>query len=149
MRVLVALLLALTVVVAAPNVEARDARWKKVEVVPKPGRVRVLKRLTRLLKKATKKEDWGKGETVWLTARLTKLVWEKKGDVLRVSVTVVAKIVDGKGARSHIRIGGRPKDKLKLEKQALKIVSEGLITRLSDMARSQPPPKKKKSDEGD
>jgi hypothetical protein len=137
MHRLFALLLASALLAFAPRADARRVRWQKIEVRKGDDASRVEKRLSRLLKNATKKAKWGKGDTVKLRARLTKLSWEKRDDVLRVSVTVVARIVGGKGARSHIRIGGKPSDRRKLEKQALKIVSDGLITRLSDMARTE------------
>lgn len=137
MRRLLALALAATLFAIAPNAAARKVRWDKIEVRTGDDAKRVEKRLGKLLKRATKAAKWGKGDTVKLSAKLTKLTWEKNDDVLRVSVTVVAKIIGGRGARSHIRIGGHPKDKQKLEEEALKIVSDGLITRLSDMARTR------------
>jgi hypothetical protein len=137
MHRLLALALAASLFALAPRAEARKVRWQKIEVRQGDDATRVTKSLSRLLKNATKKAQWGRGDSVKLSARLTKLTWEKHGDVLKISVTVVAKIVGGRGARSHIRIGGRPKNRTKLEKQALKIVSDGLITRLSDMARSE------------
>jgi hypothetical protein len=48
---------------------------------------------------------------------------------------VVARIEGGKGARSHIRVGGRLRERTKLERQALKIVADGLVTRLSSLSR--------------
>ena len=137
MRKLLAFALAVCFFALAAPAEARRVRWQKIEVRKGDDAPRVEKKLSRLLKNATKKAKWGKGDKVKLSARLTQLRWEKHGDVLKVSVTVVARIVGGKGARSHIRIGGRPKNRDKLEKQALKIVSDGLITRLSDMARTE------------
>jgi hypothetical protein len=136
LRLLFALALALTMFAVAPEASARTVRWEKIEVRSTENAKRVEKELTKLLKRATKRADWGKGDTVKLSARLTKITWERVDDVLRVSVTVHAKIAGGNGARSHIRIGGHPKDKLEIEKVALKIVSDGLITRLSDMART-------------
>lgn len=137
MRRLLALALAATLFAVAPNADARKVTWDKIEVRTGEDQQRVEKRLGRLLKRATKAAKWGNGDTVRLSAKLTKLTWEQNDDVLRVSVTVVAKIIGGRGARSHIRIGGHPKDKKKIEEEALKIVSDGLITRLSDMARTR------------
>ncbi len=134
---IIALAIALVLIALAPRAEARRIRWQKIEIRKGDDATRVQKRLSRLLKNATKKAKWGRGDTVKLRARLTKLNWERHDDVLKVSVTMHARIVGGRGARSHIRIGGRPKDRAKLEKQALKIVANGLITRLSDMARTE------------
>lgn len=134
---LLALALAACLFALAPTASARSVRWQKIEVRRGDDATRIEKKLGRLLKNATKKAEWGRGDVVKLSARLTKLSWETHGDVVKVNVTVVAKILGGQGARSHIRIGGRPSDRKKLEEQALKIVSDGLITRLSDMARTE------------
>jgi hypothetical protein len=136
-RIFVSLALAALLLVHAPDAAARTVRWKAVEVRLAEDGPRVEKTLTKLLKSATRKAKWGKGDPIDLSAKLTQLQWERRDDVLRVSVTVVARIAGKQSARSHIRIGGRPADKHKIEKEALRIVSEGLITRLSDMARNE------------
>ena len=134
---LLALALAASLFALAPAASARSVRWQKIEVRRGDDATRIEKKLGRLLKNATKKAEWGRGDVVKLSARLTQLTWETHGDVVKVNVTVVARIAGGQGARSHIRIGGRPTDRKKIEEQALKIVSDGLITRLSDMARTE------------
>jgi hypothetical protein len=120
---------------AAPAAARTRVTWSKVEVRKGDDQKRVAESMTRLLVKASRKAKWGKGEPLELKANVTKLSWETRDDVVLVSVTVVAKISGGKTARSHIRIGGRPSDKRKLETQALGIVADGLVTRLSDIAR--------------
>jgi hypothetical protein len=135
---LFAIALAIAVMVVAAPAAARTVRWTKVEAPAKHDakvKKRIEKALSRLLKKASKRAKWGKGKKLDLSARITKLVYEEGDEVLRVSVTVVAKIDGGKGARSHIRLGGRPNERRKVEKDALKIVADGLVTRLSDIAR--------------
>ncbi len=151
MHRILALVFAVCVLAVAPDAEARKVRWDKIEVRKGDDAHRVQLKLSKLLKRATRKATWGKGDTVALSARLTHLVWEQHDDVVRVSVTVVAKIIGGNGARSHIRIGGHPKDRAKVEEQALRIVSDGLITRLSDMARTESAEaeKKKKAEEAE
>lgn len=127
--------------VGAPSADAWARRVTRVEWVDVKGKgddaARVSKQLEKLLIAASRKAKWGKGPELKLTARVTKLEWESSEDVLRVSVTVVANIRGGKGARSHIRIGGRPSKRRQLEEQALKVVADGLVTRLSDLARRQ------------
>jgi hypothetical protein len=135
-RILVSVVFAALLFMHAADAEARNVKWKAVEVRVAEDGPRVEQTLTKLLKNATRKAKWGKGDTVELSAKLTQLEWERRDDVLRVSVTVVARITGKPFARSRIRIGGRPADKRKIEKEALRIVSEGLITRLSDMARN-------------
>lgn len=131
--------------IAGPaSAAGRQVRWTKVEVrssVEQPDEdraktaSRVARTLEKLLVKASRKAKWGKGDRLELTARVTKLVWEEHDDVLRVTVTVVARIKGGESARSHIRLGGRPKERRSIEKDALEIVAGGLVTRLSDIAR--------------
>jgi hypothetical protein len=135
---LMAVLLALTIGLVSSPALARKVRWTKVDASKSPDakvEKRIERSLTRLLKRATRKAKWGDGDKVELSARVIKLTYQESEDVLRVSVTVVAKISGGKGARSHIRLGGRPNKRADVEKQALKIVADGLVTRLSAIAR--------------
>lgn len=112
--------------------------WRKIVVRPGDDAKRVSERLRAALKRASRKAKWGKGSKLELSARVTRLDWETREDVLRVSCTVVARIEGGPGARSHIRLGGRPNERRQLEKQAIGIVSSGLVTRLAEIARSRP-----------
>ena len=134
-HILLFALLAVFVTPAPAQAKSRRVKWTKVQVTSGENARRVSHRLRRLLEKATKRVKWGRGEPIKLRARVTKLAWEKSDDVLRVTVTVVARIEGGKGARSHIRVGGRPRERTKLERQALKIVADGLVTRLSALSR--------------
>jgi len=136
-RRVICLLALLLICVASDTAQAksRGVKWTKVDVPTGQYSRRVSHRLRRLLEKATKRVKWGSGDPLKLKARVTKLTWEKSEDVLRVTVTVVARIEGGKGARSHIRVGGRPRERTKLERQALKIVADGLVTRLSSLSR--------------
>jgi hypothetical protein len=131
-----ALVLAPTLTLLAPDVAAaRTVKWTQVEVRQGDDAHRVAANLKSLLKKASDRVKWGKGDKLELTARVTEFAWEKNDDVLRVSVTVVATISGGKSARSHIRIGGHVNKRRDIENEALKIVADGLVTRLSDIAR--------------
>lgn len=131
------LLLPLLLLCAPGEAEARARRvsWTKVEVRKGDDMKRVSATLKRLLEKKSRRAKWGKGKRLKLSAKVTRLSWERHDDVLRVSVTVVAKIVGGQSARSKIRIGGRPSERRKIEREALSIVSSGLVTRLSHIAR--------------
>ncbi len=137
-----ALLLAPVLWLSAPDAEAaRRVTWSTVEVSSGDDAKTVARDLKKMLRRETRRAKWGKGKKLELSARVIKLQWEKNDDVLRVTVTVVAKIAGGKSARSHIRLGGSPEQRRKLLGQALKIVSSGLVTRLSTIARSGAPPK--------
>jgi len=129
-------LIAALMLFAAPSADAGTrAKWTKVQVRAGDDATRVSKTLKKMLKRATRKAKWGRGKKLELSARVAKLSWEKREDAVLVSVTVLAKIAGSKGARSHIRIGGHPNKRRALEKQALRIVADGLVTRLSDIAR--------------
>jgi hypothetical protein len=122
----------------APAFAARQIYWKEVEVLPGEDAARVKTNLKGLLRYETKRAKWGKGKDVQLYARVTEFAWERSDDVLRIHVTVVARIAGGESARSRIRIGGHPRERKKLMRQALSIVASGLVTRLAAMARERP-----------
>lgn len=122
---------------SANALAARPVEWATIDVRDGADAKRVEKSLRMLLKKATRAAKWGKGGTLVLSARVTHFEWEQHDDVLRLTVTVVARIRSGASARSHIRVGGRLTERSKLEKQALGIVAGGLVTRLADMARGR------------
>ncbi|MEM9691773.1 MAG: hypothetical protein AAGA56_04465 [Myxococcota bacterium] len=135
-----ALGVSLVLLTFAPNGWARAktrVRWVDVAVREGDDQKRVARTFEKLLVYKSRRAKWGKGERLELTARVKRLDWEPRGDVLRVTVTVVAKIKGVRGARSHIRIGGDPDKRRELEKRALKIVAGGLVTRLSAIAREQ------------
>ena len=134
---------------ATTAAEARKVTWQAVEVRSGDDGKRVAATLKGLLKTATKRAKWGDGDKLEMKARVKKLEWEAHDDVLRVSVTVVARIKGGETARSHIRLGGHPKDRRKIEKEALKIVADGLVTRLSDIARREAAAAKKAREEAE
>jgi len=142
--------LAFGVTVPASASAGPKVQWDKITVRPGDDGRRVAKILKLELKRASRREDWTKGSgksakkrksaTYRLSAKVTTLDWVKDDDVLRVSVTVVARIDDGprgkrQHVRSHIRMGGHPKRRRKLEEQALQIVARGIVTRLAEVAR--------------
>jgi len=137
-RVLALVLLVLAVVVTPGVADARvRVKWTKVSVREGDDARRVSRTLMKLLKRKSRRAKWGKRKKrIVLSAHVAKLEWQQVGeDVVRVSVTVVARIEGGRRARSFIRVGGRPTKRRKLERQALGIVASGLVTRLADMVR--------------
>jgi hypothetical protein len=96
--------------------------------------------LKTLLQEASRRAEWGKGRALRLSATITELTWERHEDVLRLEVAVVGRIAGGASVRSRIRVGGRPAERSKLERDALQIVSTGLVTRLADISRQPPAP---------
>jgi len=137
---LLGLLLVAVLLTSSSPAQARRSRveWSAVEVRAGDDAKRVAKMVRRMLKRAPRRAKWGKSKsTVKLTAKVTQLRWETHEDVLRLTVTMRASIKGGKTARSHLRVGGRPKKRRKLERQTLKIVVGGLVTRMADMVRRQ------------
>ncbi len=132
------LMVAALLTLSAPAQARKRVEWSAVEVRSGDDAKRVAKLVRRLLKRATRRTKWGKPKsTVKLRAKVTKLHWDLDVDVLRLTVTMVASVEGGKTARSHIRVGGRASERRKLERQTLKIVVGGLVTRLADMVRRQ------------
>ncbi len=109
--------------------------WKKVEAPTGVDHDRVVAMLKPILKSTAKKADFGKAKKLVLTARILEFRSVTRGDVHRVSCTLVGRIVGGPTARSHISFGGHPKDRAALEKQVLSMVATGVVTRLSEIVR--------------
>jgi hypothetical protein len=132
------LLAMLAASLAWPSLAAARPRvdWADVAVREGDDAKRLGKELQGFLKKASKRADWGKrGGKVRLAARVARFEWLDGEEVLRLEVTVVGRVQGGPEVRSRIRVGGRPGDRKKLEKEGLRIVAEGLVTRLADIVR--------------
>ncbi len=110
--------------------------WADVAVREGSDQKRIARELSALLKKATRHADWGKRKApVRLSARVTRFAWIEGDGVVRLEVTVVGRILQGPEVRSRIRVGGHPDQRKKLEREGLRIVAEGLVTRLADIVR--------------
>ncbi|MEM1030287.1 MAG: hypothetical protein AAGN82_08055 [Myxococcota bacterium] len=142
-----------TAIAPAAAMARPSVTWRDVEVRAGDDGPRVARLLRRELKRASKHEDWRKGSGksakrrpssssgFVLSAKVVALTWTPRGDdVVRVAVTVVARIEEGprnvrRQVRSHIRLGGHPRHRNELERRALKIVAGGIVTRLAEVAR--------------
>jgi hypothetical protein len=101
------------------------------------GSEKTARMLRGFLTQAAKKADFGEAKSVKLSARVIDFTSVKKGDILQVSCTIVGRLVGGPSARSRISFGGSLNEREQLEKQVLNMVSNGLVTRLAEIARSQ------------
>ena len=110
--------------------------WLRVDVPEREGAPRVQKLLKQALAQATKKANFGKGQHVSLSARVVELTTEERGDVLRITCTVMGRVVGGAGARSRISYGGSPDKRDELEKEVLTQVANGLVARLAQIVRT-------------
>lgn len=120
---------------AKPKVE-----WVRLEVPEGHDAARLTKVLKEALKQAAKRADFGKAvKSVSLTARIVELKTEQQGDVLRVTCTIMGRVAGGAGARSRMSYGGSPDKREELEKEVVTMVANGLVARLAQIVRTQPP----------
>jgi hypothetical protein len=113
--------------------------FTRVEVRAGDDAARLGHELRGLLAQATRRAAFGPGgrkTKIEVTARLVEFAVEERDGVLRVRCAMSGRIVGGRGARSKISFGGSPKDRAKLEKQVLKMVADGLVARLAQIARA-------------
>jgi hypothetical protein len=131
--------LSLAFVVLAPGLAHAKATvlWTRIEVPERDDASRLKRTLKDLLSSSSKKANFGRRKSVTLVARLVEFSVEERGDVLQVRCTIAGRIVGGAGARSRISFGGSPKDRRALEDQVLKMVANGLVTRLAQISRAE------------
>jgi hypothetical protein len=122
---------------AASPRSAAVVEWSKVEVPERADARELARTLRGLLAQAAKKASFGRGKHVTLSARIVELTSEQRGDVLRVSCTLVGRVDGGPRAKSRIAFGGSPAAKQELEKQVLTMVANGVVTRLAQIVRSR------------
>jgi hypothetical protein len=110
--------------------------WKSIEVPAGEDYDRRVRALRGKLVDAARKVNFGGVESVVLSARMVEFTSITRGDVHRVSCTIVGRI-GGATARSRISFGGRPSEREALEKQVLTMVARGVVTRLAEIARTR------------
>lgn len=128
----------------APPAHAGDKKakieWVRIDVPEREDAARVQKLFKEALKQAARRANFGKpAKNVSLAARVVELTREEHGDVLRITCTVMGRVVGGAGARSRISYGGSPEKRDELEKEVLTMVANGLVARLAQIVRTQAP----------
>ena len=124
-----------TALAAKPKID-----WVRVEVPEGQDAARLTKVLKEALKQAAKRADFGKAaKSVSLSARIVELKTEQQGDVLRVTCTIMGRVAGGAGARSRMSYGGSPDKREDLERDVVTMVARGLVARLAQIVRTQPP----------
>lgn len=113
--------------------------WSRVDVPAGESSARLGKVLRAALEQAARKANFGSAKSITLSAKIVSFNAEQRGDVVRLSCTVMGRIAGGQSARSKISFGGSPKDRAELEKQVLTMVANGLVARLAQIARAQAP----------
>jgi len=99
-----------------------------------------IKLIRGLLRSAAKHADFGEAKNVQIHAKLTRFEVVEKDGILRVTCTLIGRLDGGPSARSHISFGGHPEKRKTLEKQVLRMVSDGIITRLAELAKQRATP---------
>lgn len=139
-RWLFAALFACASLAGAPDVAARPhakVEFTKVEIPKSDDAARIERRLRGYLKAAAKRADFGKAKHVEATVKVHELRWETRGDIVRLTCTVVGHLKGGPSAKSRISFGGDPAHREELEKQVLTSVATGLVARIAQMARAR------------
>lgn len=113
--------------------------WSRVDVPAGESAARLGKVLRTALEQASRKANFGSAKSITLSAKIVSFNAEQRGDVVRLSCTMMGRIAGGQSARSKISFGGSPKERAELEKQVLTMVANGLVARLAQIARAQAP----------
>ena len=111
--------------------------WTKIDVPDTDDAATFEKSLKKLLDQAARKANFGKAKKLSLSVKVIEFTSETKGDVHRVTCSILGRIPGGPSAKSKISFGGSPADKAKLEKQVLAMVSKAVVTRLAEIVRAR------------
>jgi len=128
-----------TVAHAKAKVEITDVSWPGA---PKDkGREKsVVRTLRRLATAASAHLDFGSAGKARVKLSLKRFELTEEEGLLRLSCEVVGKLDGGGTARSKIRLGAKPENRKKLERQALSATSDSVMVRLAEMAKANAPP---------
>ncbi len=158
-------LLASALLVGSPSSAAPrrpTVTWSEIAIRPGEDVARLTKLFEKRLKAATKRAEWkpkrkapvespplSKPEPaeavpakpaepkppVALVAKITRFDWTSREDVVHLDVAAIGRVTGGPTVKTKIRVSGRPSDRAKLEQDVLRIVAEGLVTRLAEIIR--------------
>lgn len=138
-RCLAAALSAAATLFLAPSAAsaATEVIVTAVDVPEGPEAKATAKMVRRLLTSAAKRAHFGPASRVRISAKVTELELVETDGVLRVRCTMVGRVEGGHGARSRLEYGGKPSQRTELRKKVVAMVSDGLVTRLAQIAREQ------------
>ena len=102
-----------------------------------PGAKSLRKYLRRRLLREARRADWGasRGNRIEFRFEVDELKVTAEKGVLRVTCAATGRLPKGKVAKSKLSFGGDPKQRRKVIRQVLEIVSRGVITRLAELER--------------
>ncbi len=118
-------------------VDVGAVEWKTPSKEAKSREKRLSTEIRRAAHKAAKGLNFGNGGRALVSFTVVEVGVENLGDVVRVTCLLVGHLKGGGRARSKIRFGGKPEDQKKLEKQVVIAATDGVMTRLSEMARAK------------
>jgi hypothetical protein len=130
----------------AANKKTAEVRWVSITVREGDHQKKYQHDLKTILKKESAKANWGKPlpAPIEVSVEIREMRSVVGKDVVQVTCTAVGRIKGGKAARTRFSYGGAPAEQSKVEQRVLKLVAQGIVTRLSSMARNIPRPKVKK-----
>ncbi|MFO0550695.1 MAG: hypothetical protein U0271_20035 [Polyangiaceae bacterium] len=131
---------------AKTKVEIGAVEWKPHEEVTKEREKQVRTKVRRLAAASAKHLDFGKKGKVEVSFVVKELTVTTEGDVIRVTCTLLGKLKGGGSARSRLSFGGKPDARKKLEREVLTAVTDGVMTRLAEIAREREKAAEKKAD---
>ncbi|MBM4375686.1 MAG: hypothetical protein FJ095_11425 [Deltaproteobacteria bacterium] len=153
---------ALTLVVPVFAAPTPRVTWSEVAVREGDDSARLAKLLGKQLSTATRRAEWKAkrkppsatpaltrtanaeasakspskpAAPVPLSAKVLRFDWSQASDVVHLDVAALGRIARGPTVRTKIRLSGKPNERSKLEKDALRLVAEGLVARLAEIVR--------------
>jgi len=140
---LAACFVAASLAIASPSVAAAKRRVD-VTAVAWPGGPdkpiedrRVRRMVRRAAENALKHLDFGGVGKLGVELTIKDLTWSEEGGVLYLSFALVGRLEGGGSARSKVRFGGHSSTRKKLERQVVSAVTDGVMSRLSELARAR------------
>jgi len=141
-RAFVAFVAAFAVGLASPAAAKGKSKLEIASVdFPNPGAItkdrekQITSSIRRLAMQSAKNLDFGPDKVV-VTLIVRELSTSEDEGVLKVACTLIGRIKGGGSARSKIAFGGKPDKKKKIEKQVLASVTDGVMIRLAELART-------------
>jgi hypothetical protein len=98
---------------------------------------RVRRMVRRSAENALKHLDFGGAGKLGVELTIKDLTWSEEGGVVYLSFALVGRLEGGGSARSKVRFGGHPSTRKKLERQVVTAVTDGVMSRLSELARAR------------
>ena len=129
---------------AAPLIGTPKGRPKiqldRLELPPGVDDAKFLsERLSKQLKRAARRADWGagRGAMIRFRFRVETLELTRRADVLTVRCGAVGVLPGGRSARTKLTYSGDPSDSRGLILRVLEIAARGVVARLSDLERTR------------